>query len=84
MPPVTEDRRKELCKEAKAMGEDSKVAIRNVRRDVSDKVKKAEKAKNLSEDQAKDAQDGVQKLTDKYVKEVDSMVAAKEKEIMKV
>ncbi|CAN0303544.1 unnamed protein product [Ectocarpus fasciculatus] len=84
MPPVTEDRRKELAKEAKSLGEEGKVAIRNIRREAVDTVKKAEKAKNLGKDQSKDAQDAIQKLTDKNTKTIDEKVAAKEKDILKV
>ena len=83
-PPLTQDRRKELAKEVKAMGEDAKVAIRNVRRDATDAVKKLEKSENLPEDAVKDGQDQVQKVTDKYVKIVDETVAAKEKEVMEI
>lgn len=84
MPPVTEDRRKELAKEAKALGEEGKVAIRNIRREAVDAVKKAEKAKSLGKDQSKDAQDAIQKLTDKHAKVIDERVSAKEKDILKV
>ncbi|CAM9531348.1 unnamed protein product [Ectocarpus sp. 4 AP-2014] len=84
MPPVTEDRRKELAKEAKGLGEEGKVAIRNIRREAVDTVKKAEKAKSLGKDQSKDAQDAIQKLTDKTTKTIDEKVAAKEKDILKV
>ena len=83
-PPLTQDRRKELAKDVKAMGEDAKVAIRNVRRDATDAVKKLEKAENLPEDAIKDGQDQVQKITDKYVKIVDETVSAKEKEVMEI
>lgn len=83
-PPLTQDRRKELAKEVKAMGEDAKVAIRNVRRDATDAVKKLEKAENLPEDAVKDGQDQVQKVTDKYTKIVDETVSAKEKEVMEI
>jgi len=83
-PPLTEDRRKELAKEVKAMGETAKVAIRNVRRDMTDAVKKLEKAENLPEDAIKDGTDQVQKITDKYTKIVDETVSAKEKEVMEI
>lgn len=83
-PPLTADRRKELSKEVKAMGETAKVAIRNVRRDLTDEIKKAEKAENLPEDAVRDAQDSVQKITDKYIKIVDETVSEKEKEVMTV
>ncbi len=83
-PPLTADRRKELSKEVKAMGETAKVAIRNVRRDLTDEIKKAEKAENLPEDAVRDAQDNIQKLTDKYIKIVDETVSEKEQEVMTV
>jgi ribosome recycling factor len=84
MPPMTEERRKELVKLVKKIGEESKVAIRNNRRDANEEVKKAEKAKTLSEDEAKKSLDQVQKKTDEKVAEVDKIVAAKEKEILTV
>ncbi len=83
-PPLTQDRRKELAKEVKAMGEEAKVAIRNVRRDSTDAVKKLEKSQNLPEDAIKDGTDKVQKSTDKYIKIVDDTVSAKEKEVMEI
>ena len=83
-PPLTQDRRKELAKEVKAMGEDAKVAIRNVRRDSTEAVKKLEKSENLPEDAIKDGVDAIQKITDKFVKVVDDTVAAKEKEVMEI
>ena len=83
-PPLTQDRRKELAKEVKAMGETAKVAIRNVRRDMTDAVKKLEKSDNLPEDAIKDGVDQVQKITDKYTKIVDETVSAKEKEVMEI
>lgn len=83
-PPLTQDRRKELAKEVKAMGETAKVAIRNVRRDMTDAVKKLEKSDNLPEDAIKDGVDQVQKITDKYTKIVDETVGAKEKEVMEI
>ncbi len=83
-PPLTQDRRKELAKEVKALGEEAKVAIRNVRRDSTDAVKKLEKTDNLPEDAVKDGQDQVQKITDKFVKIVDETVSAKEKEVMEI
>lgn len=66
------------------MGENSKVAIRNVRRDMTDDLKKAEKAENLPEDTVKDGQDKIQKATDKYIKIVDETIAEKDKEVMTV
>ena len=83
-PPLTQDRRKELAKDVKAMGEDAKVAIRNVRRDATDAVKKLEKSENLPEDAVKDGQDQIQKLTDKYTKIIDESCAEKEKEVLTV
>lgn len=83
-PPLTEDRRKELAKEVKAMGETAKVAIRNVRRDSTDAVKKLEKSENLPEDAIKDGTDKIQKVTDKYIKIVDDTVQNKEKEVMEI
>lgn len=83
-PALTQDRRKELSKEVKAMGETAKIAIRNVRRDMSDDVKKLEKSENLSEDGIKDAQNEVQKLTDKYIQKLDDMIGEKEKEVLTV
>lgn len=84
IPPVTEDRRKELTKTVKKMGEDSKVAVRNLRRDANDHLKKMEKNHEITEDDAKKALDDVQKATDKIIKEIDDIVAAKEKEILEV
>ena len=83
-PPLTQDRRKELAKQVKAMGEDAKVAVRNVRRDSTDAVKKLEKSDNLPEDVIKDGQDQVQKITDKFIKIIDETVVAKEKEVMEI
>ncbi len=83
-PPLTEDKRRELTKDVKAQGENAKVAVRNVRRDMTDDVKKSEKADGLSEDVIKDAQDKVQKITDGYIKTIDEIVSAKEKEVMTV
>lgn len=84
IPQMTEDRRKEIVKVVNKTAEEARVAVRNVRRDTNDQIKKAEKEKTISEDESKRAQDEVQKLTDKYVKEVDQVLAAKEKEIMEV
>ena len=83
-PPLTEDRRKEISKDVKKIGEEAKVAIRNIRRDMTDELKKIEKAENLPEDAVKDNQDKIQKMTDKYVKIVDEHAAEKEKEVMTV
>jgi ribosome recycling factor len=84
IPPLTEERRNELVKVARKMGEDAKVAIRNVRRDANDELKKMEKNGEISEDTARRGQEEIQKLTDRYIKEVDQVVAGKEKEIMEI
>ena len=83
-PELTEDRRKELAKDVKKKGENAKVAIRNIRRDANDAVKKAEKSGEISEDEMKQAEEKMQKTTDKYITKVDSEVDAKMKEIMTV
>ncbi len=83
-PELTEDRRKELAKDIKKKGENAKVAVRNVRRDANDFLKKQQKANEISEDEQKDYEDKVQKLTDKYVDKIDAAVENKSKEIMTV
>lgn len=83
-PELTEERRKELSKDVKKKGENAKVAIRNVRRDANDLFKKQNKANEISDDELKDAEDSIQKLTDKYIAEVDKRVDDKTKEIMTV
>ena len=83
-PELTEERRKELAKDVKKKGEDAKVAVRNIRRDAIDHVKKLGKSEGVSEDEVKDLEDGIQKLTDKYVADVDKAVDAKTKEILTV
>jgi len=83
IPPLTEERRAELAKSTKKFGEEAKVAIRNIRRDANDDIKKKEKGE-ISEDESRRHQDDVQKLTDRYVAEVEKILAAKEKEIMEV
>lgn len=83
-PALTEDKRKAFVKDVKKLGEDAKVAIRNIRRDQNDKVKAAEKDKKVSEDESKKIQDEIQKITDNYIKEVDKIVDAKEKELLTV
>ena len=83
-PPLTEERRKATAKDVKKLGEDAKIAVRNVRRDVSDDVKKLEKSENLSEDMVKDYQDKIQKITDKYTGIIDTLVSEKEKEVLTV
>ncbi len=84
MPPLTEDRRKEMVKMIKKMGEDAKIAVRNSRRDANEEVKKQEKAKTVSEDESKKLQEQVQKKTDEKVAEIDKVIATKEKEIMTI
>lgn len=84
IPPLTEERRKELVKVARKYSEDAKVAVRNVRRDANDGLKKLEKDKEITEDELKKAVDDVQKLTDRFVGEVDKKCAGKEKEIMDI
>ena len=83
-PQLTEERRKDLTKQVKKYGEDSKVAIRNVRRDAVDFVKKAQKKGEMTEDDEKKAEKDIQDLTDKYIKKVDEMCAKKEKELMAI
>ena len=83
-PQPTEERRKELAKEAKKFGEDAKVAIRNVRRDGMDFIKKALKKSEITEDEQKKGEKDLQDLTDKYTKKVDEMCAKKEKELMEI
>ena len=83
-PQLTEERRKELAKQVKKYGEDAKVAIRNVRRDAVDFVKKAQKKGELTEDDQKKAEKDIQDLTDKYVKKVDEMCGKKDKELMEI
>lgn len=84
IPPLTEERRKEYVKVARRMGEEAKVAVRNVRREVNDELKKAQKAGELSEDAQRSAQDDIQRLTDQYVTRVDEILAKKEAEILEV
>lgn len=83
-PQPTEERRKELCKSVKKYGEEAKVSVRNVRRDVLEKFKAMKKNGEITEDDQKDAEKKAQKLTDKYCEEVDKAVAEKEKEIMSI
>ena len=84
IPQPTEERRKELVKDVRKKGENAKVAIRNIRRDANDAIKKEQKANEISEDEEKTLQDDIQKLTDTYIKKVDGMVEDKSKEIMTV
>jgi len=83
-PELTEERRKEIVKSIKKIGEDSKVAIRTIRRDAMDEARNRKKNNEISEDELKGEEDNIQKITDKFVAEVDSVLAAKEKEIMQV
>ena len=83
-PPLTEERRKEMVKLVKGEGEDAKVAVRNIRRDANEGLKKLLKDKAVSEDEERRAQDDVQKLTDKFVAEIDKLMVEKEKEILTV
>ena len=83
-PPLTEERRKELVKQCAKIGEDAKVAIRNIRRDAMDKFKERKKKNEATEDEVKDAEQQVQKITDKYVKEIDGIVAKKSAELKEV
>ena len=84
IPQVTEERRKELTKQVKGIGEDAKVAIRNLRRDANEHLKKQQKDGELTEDDLKDALEDIQKAIDKAIKDVDSIVADKDKEILEV
>ena len=83
-PPTTEERRRELSKQIAKMGEDAKVAIRNIRRDANDKVKALKKNSEMTEDEAKASDKNVQDLTDKYIKEIDKVTADKTHEIMEI
>ncbi|EST52528.1 ribosome recycling factor [Brevibacillus panacihumi W25] len=84
IPPLTEERRKELVKLAGKSGEESKVAIRNIRRDANDEIKKLEKSATISEDESRRHQESIQKTTDKFIAEVDKIVKDKEKDILEV
>ncbi|MEF3255708.1 MAG: ribosome recycling factor [Deferribacterales bacterium] len=84
IPPLTEERRKELVKMVKKMAEEAKIAIRNERRDAIEKLKKMEKDKQISEDDNKKGSEQIQKLTDEYIKKIDEVTEKKEKEIMEV
>lgn len=83
-PPLTEERRKSLAKDVHKAGEEGKIAIRSIRRDSIEKIKAMKKSGELTEDDVKDGEKEIQKLTDKYCKDVDTMIAAKEKEIMEI
>lgn len=84
VPPLTSERRKEFVKTAGKLAEEGRVALRNIRRDGVDSVKKQEKAKEISEDESKDLQVQIQKLTDKYAAKIDELLAAKEKDIVTI
>jgi len=81
IPPLTSDRRKELVKIAAKYAEDGRIAIRNIRRDIQESIRKGEKASEISEDESKDQQDKLQKLTNKYIAKVDELLVEKEKDI---
>ena len=83
-PVLTEERRKELKKQVQKMGEEAKVAIRNIRRDAMDAAKKMKKDGEMTEDEQKTSEKAVQDLTDKYIKKIDAVTAGKEKEIMTI
>jgi len=84
IPPLTEQRRRELSKTVEKKGEEAKVALRNIRRDANDETKKEQKAGDITEDDEKQALEEIQKMTEKYIKEVDGIIDAKKKEIMEV
>lgn len=84
IPPLTSDRRKELVKTVAKLAEEGKVALRNIRRDAVDSVRKQEKAGDLSEDEARDQQDSIQKLTDKFVSKIEQLLQEKEADIMTI
>ena len=83
-PELTEERRKEIAKDIEKKGESAKVAVRNIRRDANDAFKKLSKSADISEDEIKELEDGVQKLTDKYIAQIDKAVDEKNKEILTV
>ena len=83
-PPLTEERRKEICKQIRKQGEEAKVAIRSIRRDANEKFKALKKSSEVREDEIKDLEDDVQKLTDKFCKRIDEISAKKEKEILEI
>ena len=84
IPALNEERRKELVKHCKTVAEDGKIAIRNIRRDANDHIKKAQKDKEISEDQEKDLHDEIQKMTDEHIKQIDEILVKKEAEVMEV
>ena len=83
-PPLTEERRREISKQAKKYGEEAKVSVRSIRRDANEKLKEMKKSAEITEDDEKNGEEQVQKMTDKFCKEIDGIVAAKEKEIMEL
>lgn len=83
-PSLTEEKRKDIAKEIKKVGEDAKVTLRNLRRDQNENIKKKEKDKMISEDESKKIQAEIQNITDKFIKEVDTIIASKEKEVLAV
>ena len=84
IPKLTEERRKELVKVVKKNGENAKIAVRNVRREIIDEIKKSEKAKEITEDDKISAEEDIQKITDKYIAEIDTVTKAKEDELMEI
>lgn len=84
IPPLTEERRKDLAKQAKTITEEGKISVRNIRRDVVDKIKLAEKDKSIGKDDSKGFQDDLQKATDEFIKKLDTMLKTKEKDLMKI
>lgn len=83
-PELNEERRKQITKEVKAIGEDSKVSIRNIRRDAIDMAKSMQKANELTEDELDVAEEKIQKITDKFIAKIDTLISAKEKEVMEI
>ena len=83
-PPLTEEKRKVLAKDVSKLGEDAKVAVRSIRRDCMEKLKKKKKDSEITEDDLHDGEDKIQKITDKFIKRIDEMVDAKEKDIMEI
>ena len=83
-PPLTEEKRKMLAKDVSKLGEDAKVAVRSIRRDCMEKLKKKKKDSEITEDDLHDGEDKIQKITDKFIKRIDEMVDAKEKDIMEI
>ena len=83
-PQPTEERRRELCKQVTKMGEDAKVAVRNIRRDANDTAKRMQKDGEMTEDEAKSSEKSVQDLTDKFIKQIDAAIAGKQKDVMAI